>query len=124
MGCIFLYTGAVLTIVWGIAHLFPTKSVVRGFGDISIDNKRILTMEWIIEGATMIFLGVLVAVVTITDPLTAISNIVYLTVAIFLVVLAIISLFTGYRVNFFPYKMCPVIFTVSAILIIVGGYIS
>ena len=27
-----LHIGATLTIVWGIAHLFPTKSVLRGFG--------------------------------------------------------------------------------------------
>jgi len=36
-----------LPLVWGIAHLFPTKSVVEGFGEISDDNKKIVTMEWL-----------------------------------------------------------------------------
>jgi hypothetical protein len=39
------YLGAVLTGLWGVAHLFPTKAVVEGFGDISVDNRRIITME-------------------------------------------------------------------------------
>jgi hypothetical protein len=47
---IFLYLGAAITAIWGIAHLFPTKSVVHGFGDISPDNQRIITMERIVEG--------------------------------------------------------------------------
>ena len=43
---ILLYLGAFFTFAWGVAHLFPTnKSVVKGFGDISQDNKRIITME-------------------------------------------------------------------------------
>jgi hypothetical protein len=35
--------------------------------------------------------------------------------------LAIVSLFTGYKVNFPPFKLCPFIFTASALLIIIGG---
>lgn len=52
-----LYMGAFLLFVWGVAHLFPTRSVVSGFGGISHDNQRIITMEWIIEGITLIFMG-------------------------------------------------------------------
>lgn len=40
-----LYLGAGLTAMWGISHLFPTKSVVKGFGDISEDNKLIFTVS-------------------------------------------------------------------------------
>ena len=32
---VFLYLGAGLTLIWGVAHLFPTKSVVEGFGEIT-----------------------------------------------------------------------------------------
>jgi hypothetical protein len=32
---ILLIIGAVVVALWGIAHLFPTKGVVRDFGDIS-----------------------------------------------------------------------------------------
>jgi hypothetical protein len=107
--------------LWGTVHLFPTKSVVRGFGEISIDNKHIITMEWIIEGIALIFVGILVAMVTSIDSHSVISRAVYILSACGLIVLAIVSLFTGFKVNFPPFKLCPAIFTVSAILILIGG---
>ena len=57
---VLLYTGSALSIVWGIAHLAPTRAVVKDFGDISADNRRIITMEWLAEGFTLIFIGLLV----------------------------------------------------------------
>jgi len=99
-----LYVGAGLTSFWGIAHLFPTKSVVEGFGEITLDNRRIITMEWIIEGVSLIFIGLLVSTVTFIDPLSAASKAVYVLSIMGLVALAIVSVFTGYKVNFFPFN--------------------
>ena len=62
-----LYVGSLFLVVWGAAHLFPTQSVVKGFGDISIDNKRIIAMEWITEGMALIFMGVVIFTVTIME---------------------------------------------------------
>ena len=45
MNVILLHVGAGVTAFWGIAHLVPTRSVVRGFGEITLDNRRIITME-------------------------------------------------------------------------------
>ena len=118
---VLLYLGAAVTALWGIAHLFPTKAVVAGFGEISRDNRRVITMEWIIEGVTLIFMGALVATVTLIDALSAVSKAVYVLTAIGLLILASISIFTGYKVNFLPYKLCPFIFTACAVLILVGG---
>ena len=118
---IFLYVGSVLTMIWGVAHLFPTKSVVNGFGEITIDNKRIITMEWIIEGVFLIFIGLLCSGITFLNLPSIISNYVFILSSVFLFLLAIISLFTGFRVNFLPYKLCPIIFSLSAILIIIGA---
>ena len=120
---IFLYLGSVLTLIWGVAHLFPTKSVVNGFGDITIDNKRIITMEWIIEGIFLIFIGILCASLTLLDRSNMISIYVFILSSVFLFVLAIISLFTGFKVDFLPYKLCPFIFSLSAILIIIGAFL-
>ena len=117
---ILIYTGALLTVVWGVSHLFPTSNVVKGFGEISEDNKHIITMEWIIEGAALIFLGVLATVVTIIDPSSQVSESVYILSIIMLISLAVISLFTGFKVNFLPYKLCPFIFSASAVLIFLG----
>ena len=115
-----IYLAAFLTAAWGIAHLFPTKNVVKGFGDISLDNQRVVTMEWINEGATLIFIGVLTAAVTLVDPTNLVARTVYWLAIIMLNALSIISLFTGFRVNFLPYRLCPIIFTGSSILILAG----
>ena len=39
-----IYIGGALTLAWGIAHLFPTKAVVRDFGDLTNDNRHII--QW------------------------------------------------------------------------------
>ncbi len=118
---VLLCLGAGLTGLWGLAHLFPTKSVVRGFGEISADNRHIITMEWIIEGVALIFIGVLVAAVTFIDPVSTISKLIYLLSAVGLMILAVVSLFTGFKVKFLPFRLCPFIFTASALLILFGG---
>jgi hypothetical protein len=118
---VMLYLGAALTAVWGVAHLFPTGSVVKGFGTISVDNQHIITMEWIVEGVLLIFIGALVATVISIDPLSTVSKAVFSLSAIGLFVLALVSLFTGFKVNFLPFKLCPFIFTASALLILAGG---
>jgi hypothetical protein len=117
---ILLYAGAAFVATWGIAHLFPTKNVVAGFGDISEDNKNIITMEWIIEGVTMIFIGVLVTTVTFMDHIHPISLSVYWVTFAGLNTLSAVTLFTGFKVNFLPFKLCPVILTTSSILILLG----
>jgi hypothetical protein len=121
MDSMLVYIGAGLTTLWGIGHLIPTKSTVAGFGEISEDNKRIITMEWINEGVTLIFIGVVVAAVTFLDPGSIATFAVYLISIIALVVLALISLFTGFKINFLPFKLCPIIFSISAVLIFLGG---
>jgi len=118
---VLLYLGAAMTVLWGVAHLFPTSSVVKGFGAISTDNRNIITMEWIVEGVSLIFIGALVATVTFIDPVTAISIAVFILSVIGLFLLATVSLFTGFKVNFLPFKLCPFIFTASALLILIGG---
>jgi len=118
---ILLYAGAFFTGAWGIAHLFPTKSTVAGFGNISRDNQYIITMEWIVEGVSLIFIGLLVAVVTMIDRSSMAAKGIYWVCFAELNVLSIVSLFTGFKVNFLPFKLCPAIFTFSSILIILGS---
>ena len=118
---ILLYLGSFFLFFWGIAHLFPTKSVVEGFGNISLDNRRIITMEWIIEGLALIFIAVVVASVTYLDYTSVISRTVYWLSFVMLNTLSVVSLFTGFKVNFLPFKLCPVIFTTASVLIAVGS---
>jgi hypothetical protein len=120
---ILLYVGSALPLLWGIAHLFPTRSVVEGFGDISLENKRIIMMEWIIEGVALIFIGFLVASVTYLDYTSFISRTIYWLSFAMLNTLSLVSVFTGFRVGFLPFKLCPFIFTTSSILIVLGAYL-
>ncbi len=62
---ILLFAGSLIAILWGMAYIVPTSIVVANFGDISDDNRRIITMEWISSGLTLIFTGLLALVITV-----------------------------------------------------------
>ena len=118
---ILLYVGAGVITLWGIAHIIPTKSVVNGFGQISQDNKRIITMEWVAEGLTLCFIGLLVLFVTLWGgSQNEASAIVYRTCAAMLVVMAILTASTGARTSILPIKICPAVKIAVAILFILG----
>ena len=78
-------------------------------------------MEWIVEGVALIYMGALNAIVTAVDYTSSISLAVYFSSAVALVALALVSFFTGFKISFLPYKLCPVIFTASAVLIMLGA---
>ena len=119
---ILLYIGSALIFIWGIAHIIPTKSVVKGFGEISDDNTKIITMEWVAEGITLCFIGLLVLLVTaIVGSQNPVSALVYRISAGMLVVMAIWTSLTGARTSVIPIKICPIVKTAVAILFIIGS---
>jgi hypothetical protein len=75
---ILLHVALALTGLWGVAHLFATRGVVAGFGELTAGNRRIITMEWIVEGVALISTAAFV---------------------------------------------CPIIFTLSAVLIALGAWL-
>jgi hypothetical protein len=114
--------GSVVIFLWGIGHLIPTKSVVAGFGALSLDNKRIITMEWIAEGLTLCFLGLLVLLVTLyAGPRNLVSVIVYRATACMLVVMAGLTFMTGAKTSITPIKICPLVKSIVAILFFLGS---
>ena len=117
-----LYIGSIVIILWGIAHIIPTKAIVNGFGEISEDNRKVLTMELIAEGLTLIFLGVLPLLVTLSVGVQdRTAGIVYLACAVMLLVMAVLTGMTGARTPTIWYKLCPAIKTVVAVLFILSG---
>jgi hypothetical protein len=117
---VIFFIGSILPILWGASHLFPTRAVVRGFGDISKDNRLIITMEWIIEGVTLIFIGCIGLVVTLFGDASRIGKLIYIVLIVMLNVMSVVSLFTGFRVKMIPFKLCPFIFTGSSLLMLIG----
>ena len=117
---ILLYLGASLIFLWGVGHLVPTRDVVAGFGELSPDNEKIITMEWLIEGITLCFLGVLVAVVAwVLGPQATATHLVARLAAGMLLVLAVVSAFTGARTSVLPMKLCPFVKTVVALMLFI-----
>ena len=113
----FLYIGASIIFLWGLGHLIPTPNVVAGFGELSSDNQKIITMEWIAEGLTLIFLGVSVFLFSILFGVAHPAT--HLTARIgagMLVVLAVLSALTGARIHLLPMKLCPFIKSLVAFL--------
>jgi hypothetical protein len=103
-------------------HLVPTRTVADSFGAISIDNRRILVMEWIAEGITHTSLGLLVVLTTAVDGAAdATTQLVYVLAAGVLVVLAVLTAATGARTPKAWFRICPFVLTTSAALLVVAA---
>ena len=121
---VLLYTGSIIVIVWGIAHIIPAKAVAKGFGAISEENKKIIIMEWVAEGLTLCFIGVLVLLTSILGgTVNDVSRLVFRVSAGMLIIMAAWTAVTGARTYNIPTKICPFIITGVAILFLIASFI-
>jgi hypothetical protein len=111
-----VYIASVMLMVWGVAHIIPARNIVKGFGDITADNKKILTMEIIAEGLTLIFLGALPFIVLAYPGWDLVPRLVIMSEAVMLVIMAGVTLFTGARTPVIWYKICVAVKTLAAAL--------
>lgn len=119
---ILLYIGSIVITLWGIGHIVPVRSVVKGFEPITEDNKQIITMEWIAEGLTLCFIGILVLIVTLYGGFqNSVSIIVYRLSGVMLIIMAVLTQLTGAKTSLLPIKICPVVKTICAILFLLGS---
>ena len=121
---ILLYAGSIIVIGWGIAHIIPAKVVVKGFGDISEDNKKFILMEWVAEGLTICFIGILVLLTGILGGMeNEVSLIVFRICAGMVIVMGVWTALTGAKTSNIPTKICPYVLAVVGILFIIGSLI-
>jgi len=121
---ILLYVGSAILVLWGIAHIVPTRSVVEGFGAISPDNQRIVTMTWVSEGLALCFIGLLVLLTTLrASPGDSLPVLVYRLSAAMLVITAVWTSMTGARTPILPMKICPVVKAGAAVLFLAGSFL-
>ncbi len=114
-------SGASIIFIWGIAHIIPTGSVVRSFNLVEVDKRRILTMEWVAEGISLCFIGVMVFLETVLgDKPVSSTQIVYISSASVLILMAVWTLLTGARTSVLPIKICPAVKTLTALLWIIA----
>jgi hypothetical protein len=90
---ILVYAASIIIIIWGLVQLYPTKSRSKVIGELSGDNNKIVSMEWIAEGITFILIGILVITVTYIAGAEKVgSRIVYLSSSVMLLILTLWSL--------------------------------
>ena len=88
-----LYAGSILIIFWGITHLAPSKSTLKVIGELSGDNNKIVSMEWVVEGISFILIGLLVITVTYVAGAEKVgSRIVFISSGVMLLILTLWSL--------------------------------
>ena len=118
-----IYAASAMVAVWGVAHLFATRGVIAGFGELKADNRLIIAMEWVVEGVAFIATATFVAVATAIQPEAAVTSAIYAVAVATLVVLAIVSLFTGFRIAFLPFRLCPFVLGAAAAMIAGGAWL-
>jgi len=118
------YVAAGVVFLWGVSHIIPTKQVVAGFGDISRDNRYVITMEWVAEGLSFMFVAALVVAVTWSGktPETA-GDLVYRVCAGFLLAVGVWTAVTGARTKVIWFRMCPVVMTLTAGLLMAASWL-
>ena len=119
------YAAAGIVFLWGVSHIMPTKAVVAGFGDISEDNRQIITMEWVAEGLSFIFVAALIVAVTWSGKTPeAAEDLVYRVSTGFLITIGAWTAVTGARTSgggAIWFKMCPVVMSVASALLIAAS---
>jgi hypothetical protein len=124
LSAILFYSGSLVIFIWGIGHLIPTRGIVGDFGPLSQDNRRIITMEWIAEGMTLCFIGLLVFAAAVTaGPESQTAVFVGRAGALMLLAMAVLSAFTGARTSILPMRLCPVVKTIAAAAFLSAAYL-
>ena len=122
METVLAYSGAALVALWGVAHAIPTRQVLAGFEPITPDNRRVLLQEWLAEAFTMWGIaGMIVTVTVVAGARADASQWVYRASAILLLALAGLTTFTGARTRVIWLKICPVLLSVSAVLLVTAS---
>ncbi|MGE5137186.1 MAG: hypothetical protein ACM32E_30370 [Gemmatimonadota bacterium] len=121
MTAVLAYLAAAITGLWGVAHAVPTRQVLAGFAPITRDNRRVLLQEWLAEAFTMWGLAALVIAVTAAGSGTGVAAWVDRVAAGLLLALAVLTGLTGARTPVIWFRICPVLLTCSAVLLLLAS---
>jgi hypothetical protein len=117
------YAAAAVTALWGLAHAIPTRQVVAGFEPITADNRRVILQEWLAEAVTMWGIAALVIVVTAVNGDADVTAWVYRVAGGVLMTLAVLTSLTGARTAVIWFKVCPVLLTGTAALLLAASLV-
>ncbi len=123
MNAVLAYLSAALLAMWGTAHAVPTGQVLAGFKPVTADNRRIIQQEWLAEAITMWGLAaVVVAASAAGGAMTDTRAWVYRAVSALVIALAGLTILTGSRTPVIWFKICPVVLTITAVLLLVASF--
>lgn len=116
------YLAAGLVALWGVSHAIPTRQVVAGFEPITRDNRLVITQEWLAEAFTMWGLAAAIVVTTAVGGADSSTTVwLYRVVAGLLVAIAALTALTGARTPVVWFKVCPVLLSSSAALLVAAS---
>jgi hypothetical protein len=121
MAPVLAYTAALLTGLWGVAHVVPTRRVLAGFEPITADNRRVLVQEWLAEAFTMWGVAVVVITTTTVGGDSVVTAWVYRIASGLLLALAVLTSLTGARTPIVWFKICPALLLLSAGLLVLAS---
>ena len=122
---VLVYVAGAVLVAWGAAHVIATRSVLSLYGELSTDNRRVWVMEWVAEGFTHIFVGLLVVAVTAFEGGAGSgSAVVYRSCAAFELVLVGWTAATGARTPYVWYRICLVVLSRVAALLLIASVAS
>ena len=111
------YIAAALCLLRGVGLTATTAVVLKDFGPLAGDTRRAFVMAWVSGSIGLLLIGVLVGTSTMLYPRSDAAATVYIASAIALVAGAVLMLFTTSRTEVTRLKFCPVMQTVSAVLL-------
>ncbi len=122
MNEVLAYLAAGLVALWGLSHAIPTRQVVAGFEPITRDNRLVITQEWLAEAFTMWGLAAAIVVTTAVGGADSDATVwLYRVVAGLLVAIAALTALTGARTPVVWFKVCPVLLSSSAALLVAAS---
>ena len=123
MSTLLAYVAAAAVGIWGVAHAVPTRQVVSGFAPVTTDNRRVILQEWLAEAVTMWGIALIVIAATAADGASDARAWVYRAAAALLLALGILTALTGARAAVVWFKVCPVLLTSAAALLLVASLV-
>lgn len=123
MNAVLAYLSAALIAAWGTAHAIPTRQVLAGFSPITPDNRRIIQQEWLAEAITMWGLAAVIIAATAAGGTNAdVRAWVYRAASALLIALAALTAFTGARTPVIWFKICPVLLSITAAMLLAASF--
>jgi len=123
MSAVLAYTSAALVAAWGTAHAIPIRQVLAGFEPVTPDNRQVIKQEWLAEAFTMWGIAAVVIAATAAGPAApGIRAWVYRAACGLLAALAALTALTGARTPVIWFKICPVLLSAAAVLLLAASF--